>query len=75
MGAVLLPAVGLLITSTLMILFYSKKHMNNNEVNIYSKLLILNTIFIIIGLIAFIIAKTTANFLLIEISINLIIAW
>ena len=67
MGAVLLPAVGLLITSTLMILFYSKKHMNNNEVNIYSKLLILNTIFIIIGLISFIIAKTTANFLLIEI--------
>ncbi len=67
MGAVLLPSVGLLLTITLLILFYAKKHIHNNEVTIYSRLLILNTIFIIIGLITFIIAKTTANFTLIEI--------
>ena len=67
MGAVLLPIVGLLITLTLVILFYSKKHIENDEVNIYSKLLILNTIFIIVGLIAFVIATTIANFTIVKI--------
>lgn len=65
MGAVLLPVVGLLIIATLIILFYSKKHVNNNEINIYSKLLILTTIFIIVGLIAFIVAKATNDLTLV----------
>ena len=67
MGAILLPIVGILITITLIILFYSKKHVKNNETKIYSKLLILNFIFICIGLLTFLIAKVTGNFLLIEI--------
>ena len=66
MGAILLPIVGLLITLTLVILFYSKKHIINNETKIYSKLLILNVVFIIIGIIGFIIAKTTGNILVIK---------
>lgn len=67
MGAVLLPIVGLLITLTLIILFCSKKHVKNNETKIYSKLLILNLFFIGVGLLTFLIAKVTGNFLLIEI--------
>lgn len=67
MGAVLLPFVGFLITITLLVLFYSKKHIKNNETKIYSKLLILNLFFICIGLVTFFIAKVTGNFLLIEI--------
>ena len=66
MDAVLLPVVGLLITLTLIVLFYSKKHVQNKEVSIYSKLLILNIIFIIVGLITFMIAKLTNNILLIK---------
>ena len=34
MDAVLLPVVGLLITLTLIVLFYSKKHVQNKEVSI-----------------------------------------
>ena len=66
MDAVLLPVVGLLITLTLIVLFYSKKHVQNKEVSIYSKLLILNIIFIIVGLITFMIAKLANNILLIK---------
>ena len=65
MEAVLLPIVGLLIAVTLTILFFSKKHIENKEVNIYSKMLILNIIFILVGLLTFVIAKTTNDFLLI----------
>ena len=67
MGAILLPIVGLLITITLIIIFNSKKHVRNKETIIYSRLLILNLLFIVIGLATFIIAKTTSNLLLIEI--------
>ncbi len=67
MGAVLLAIVGLVLTLTFIILFYSKKRVDNNETNIYSKLLIINTVFIIIGLITFAIAKITNNISLIGI--------
>lgn len=66
MGAILLPIVGLIITLTLIILFYSKKHIKNKETLIYSKLLILNIIFIIIGIMGFVVAKTTGNLLIVE---------
>ena len=62
MEAVLLPSVGLLIVLTLTILFFSKKHIENTEINMYSKLLFLTILFIIIGLITFIIAKITYNY-------------
>lgn len=67
MGAVLLPVVGLMISLTLCILFYSKKHIHNKETTIYSTMLLLNVIFIIIGLITFLIAKISGNFTYIEI--------
>lgn len=66
MGAILLPIVGLIITLTLIILFYSKKHIKNKETLIYSKLLILNIIFIIVGIMGFVVAKTTGNLLIVE---------
>lgn len=66
MVAILLPIVGLIITLTLIILFYSKKHIKNKETLIYSKLLILNIIFIIIGIMGFVVAKTTGNLLIVE---------
>ena len=67
MEAVVLPIIGLLIIITLMILFYSKKHVKNSETKIYSKLIILSFLFVFVGLITFIIAKTTNDFSLIGI--------
>lgn len=67
MGAVILPIIGLLLNLTLITLFYSKKHVRNQETGIYSKLLFLNLVFIVIGLVTFIIAKLTNNILLVEI--------
>ena len=67
MGAVLLPVVGLLITVTLLIIFNSKKHIQNKETIIYSRLLILNLLFILVGLITFAIAKITSNLELVSI--------
>ncbi len=67
MGAVLLPIIGLMLTTTLTAIFYIKRHISNNETNIYGKLLLLETIFIIVGLITFIIAKITNSDLLIAI--------
>ena len=64
MGALLLPIVGLMIIVTLSFIFFSKKHIINKEVNIYSKLLILNIIFIIIGLLAFASAKLTFDLII-----------
>lgn len=65
MEAVVLPIIGLLIIITLMILFYSKQHVINAETKIYSKMMILSFLFVVIGLITFIVAKITNNFILI----------
>lgn len=67
MGAVILPVVGLLIMFTLIVMFFSKKNIPSYETKIYKLLLITATIFIIIGLLTFVIAKTTNDFKLIEI--------
>lgn len=67
MEAVVLPIIGLLIIITLMILFYSKKHVINAETKIYSKMIILSFLFVLVGLITFIVAKTTNVFSLIGI--------
>lgn len=67
MEAVVLPIIGLLIIITLMILFYSKKHVINAETKIYSKMIILSFLFVLVGLITFIVAKTTNDFSLIGI--------
>ena len=57
MGALLLPIVGLLIIVTLSFIFFSKKHIINKEVNI---------IFIIVGLIAFAVAKLTNSLVIVK---------
>lgn len=67
MEAVVLPIIGLLIIITLMILFYSKKHIINSETKIYSKMLLLSFFFVLIGLITFIVAKMTNDFTLIAV--------
>ncbi|MBR1386512.1 MAG: response regulator [Bacilli bacterium] len=67
MTAVILPIVGLLIIGSLFIIFNSKKHIINVETKIYSKMLIYNIIFIVIGILTFIIAKITNNLNYIEI--------
>lgn len=67
MEAVVLPIIGLLIIITLMILFYSKKHIINTETKIYSKMIVLSFLFVMVGLITFIVAKTTNDFSLIAI--------
>lgn len=59
MGAVILPIVGFLIVSTLFIIFSSKKHVINAETKIYNKMLIYSIIFIVIGILTFIVAKLT----------------
>ena len=67
MAAVILPIVGLLIIGSLFIIFNSKKHIINVETKIYSKMLIYNIIFIIVGILTFIIAKMTNDINYIEI--------
>ena len=62
MEAVILPIVGLLIISTLFIIFSTKKHVINVETKTYNKMLIYNIVFIIVGILAFIVAKLTNNF-------------
>ena len=61
MEAVILPIIAILINMTLIILFFSKKHVVNKETKLYSIMLILNIIFVLIGLLAFGVAKITNN--------------
>ena len=61
MHAIILQIVGLLLIITLNIMFFSKKNFKNIETKIYSKLLIFNVLFIVIGINTFIIAEMTNN--------------
>ena len=67
MGAVILPIVGLLIMFTLNVLFFSKKNISSYETKTYKFFLIAATVFIIIGLLTFAVAKITNDFHLIAI--------
>lgn len=67
MQAILLQIVGLLIVITLIIMFYSKPNVQNKETKTYSKLLILNLLFILVGIITFLVAHLTGNIKYIEI--------
>ena len=62
MGAVVLPSVGILIVSTLIIIFFSKRSLNSYETKIYKLLLITTFIFLSVGLVTFFVAKSTNNF-------------
>ena len=67
MQAIILQIVGLLIITTLVILFYSKPNVKNIETKVYSKLILLDLLFILIGIATFIVAKLTGNITLIGI--------
>ena len=62
MGAVVLPSVGILIVSTLIIIFFSKRSLNSYETKIYKLLLITTFIFLSVGLVTFFVAKSTNDF-------------
>ena len=61
METVILPIIAILINITLIIFFFSKKHVINKETKLYSIMLILNVVFILIGLLTFAVAKITNN--------------
>ena len=61
MEAVILPIIAILINITLIILFFSKKHVINKETKLYSIMLMLNVVFVLIGLLTFAVAKITNN--------------
>lgn len=65
MQALILQIVGLLIILTLIVLFYLKPNVKNIETKIYSKLILLDLLFIFIGILTFIVTKITNNMMLI----------
>lgn len=67
MQAIILQIVGLLIITTLIVLFFSKPNAETVETKIYAKLIWSNFLFLVIGIITYIIAKMTGNFILIGI--------
>ena len=67
MNAIILQIVGLLLIITLNIMFFSKKNLKNIETKIYSKLLLFNVLFIIVGINTFIAANITNDLDIIKI--------
>ena len=67
MQAIILQIVGLLIITTLIILFYSKPNIETIETKTYSKLIGVNFLFLVVGITTYIIAKLIGNFTLISI--------
>lgn len=65
MQAIILQIVGLLIIATLVVLFFSKPNAKNIETKVYSKLILLDLTFILIGITTFVVAKLTGNITLI----------
>ena len=67
MQGIILQIVGLLIITTLIILFFSKPNVDNVETKTYAKLIGLNFLFVIVGIITYFIARLTNDFSLIGI--------
>lgn len=65
MQAIILQIVSLLIITTLVVLFFSKPNAKNIETKVYSKLILLDLTFILIGITTFVVAKLTGNITLI----------
>lgn len=61
MQAIILQIVGLLIIVTLIILFFSKPNIDNIETKTYYKLIWLNFLFLVVGILTYIIAKLIGN--------------
>ena len=67
MQAIILQIVGLLLIVTLIILFFLKPNVDNIETKTYSKLIILNFLFIIVGIFTYITANCFDNLKFVEI--------
>ena len=67
MQAIILQIVGLLIITTLIVLFYSKPNIESVETKTYAKLIGLNFLFLVVGISTYIVAKLIDNFNLINI--------
>lgn len=67
MQAIILQIVGLLIITTLIVLFYSKPSIETIETKTYTKLISLNFLFLVVGILTYIVAKLIGNFTLINI--------
>ncbi len=67
METLFLPIAGFLIALLLVILFYSKKRIKNEETTIYSSMLITNLIFSMLAIIIYVYAKTVGNELIISV--------
>ena len=67
MNTILLPMAALLIAVLLIIIYFSKRNMINEETKIYSRMLWVNLIYAIIGVLTFVYAKLVGNILVIEI--------
>lgn len=67
MKAIILQIVGLLIITTLIVLFYSKPNIESVETKTYAKLIGLNFLFLVVGISTYIVAKLIGNFNLINI--------
>ena len=61
MNTILLPTAALLIAVLLIIIYFSKRNINNKETEIYSKMLIINLIYSVLAIITFAYAKTIGN--------------
>ena len=61
MQAIILQIVGLLLIITLFFLFFLKPNVDNVETKTYSKLIVLNFLFIVIGIFTYIVANTFGN--------------
>ena len=61
MNTILLPIGALFISVFLIVIFYSKPRINNQETKIYSKMLINNLIFAILCIVTFAVAKTIGD--------------
>lgn len=67
MQAIILQIVGLLLITTLIVLFYSKPNIESVETKTYAKLIGLNFLFLVVGISTYIVAKLIGNFNLINI--------
>lgn len=67
MDTISLPIASLFIAIFLIIIYFTKKNINNSETKIYSKMLIINLIYSIMCIIIYIFAKTVGNVLILGI--------
>ena len=67
MNTILLPTAALLIAVLLIIIYFTKRNMINEETKIYSKMLIINLVYSVLAIITFIYAKTIGTVFVIEI--------